>query len=610
MRWRLVALAGGAVAFAAALLALLLGLERLFLAERDDALADAAARRRALETYAEQSLKQLLRDRLDAAEADFDRAARDPFLDDSAFRFVVDGELILPRLEAGPRPKGAPEKPAAQDWYLRLKRGDFAAGDGSDEPVARRLWLLGQVVRASERCDGAALAASTEALLEQDALYRLPIDFWAPSQLVLVESLARCDAVNPDLLGRLLRDGMPSRAGHALPGLQRLVLDKRRGLSTADLLFLCERTAALSKRLGVDETDFTARCKGGVTFEGWPRAFEEGERLERGWFYRTRGEVTRGLELDTEGLLRLVRAEMQARGLFGPEDGLTLPASAAPLEEVRLTLSSPPLERLEKVAAGRLAAKSTLLVVFGWLAIGTAAAAVITQRRKHRYLELKSDFVSAVSHELRTPLASLRVMAETLEHRLEGEPRAKDYPRRIVAEADALSGLVENILSFNRIDKDRWVANKRPVALAELQRGLEEEAQAYSAAGVQLSFEGFEGAGLEADPELLRLLFSNLLRNACRYNERDPVQVRFAAARAGKWLELRAVDNGVGIPEGAREEVFEAFKRLKGQGGRGGPGSGLGLSLCRRIMELHQGTLTLEASSGSGSTFLMRFPLA
>jgi two-component system, OmpR family, sensor histidine kinase SenX3 len=242
--------------------------------------------------------------------------------------------------------------------------------------------------------------------------------------------------------------------------------------------------------------------------------------------------------------------------------------------------------------------------------VALAVGAVVSQRRKQRYLELKSDFVAAVSHELRTPLASLRVMAETLEHRLEGEAKARDYPRRIVAEADALSGLVENILSFNRLDKGRWVAHRRPLALAEFQKSLEEEARAYGLAQVEVTFEGFADERIEADPELLRLLFSNLLRNACRYNANDPVRVRFAASREGGALSIRAFDNGVGIPAEARDEVFEEFKRLKGQPGRGGPGSGLGLSLCRRIMGLHGGTLTLEASSSSGSTFWMHFPHA
>lgn len=598
----------GLAVYGLVLLAALLGLERLFIAERDDAKAELSAQRRALETYAERSLKQLLRERLDLADPEFDRAVKDPYLDDSALRYGVDGAVLLPRVDRGP--KLFPQQVDAESFYQRLKAGNFALEQETDEPVASRLEVLRRLVEASERCDERPLAAATEQLLNEEAAYQLPIAVAGPVRLLAIESLARCEAVNPELLRRLVRDGMPARSGQELEGLQGLLLRKRSGLFASELSFLCLRTRMLSRQLGVDDTDFAARCSSHTSPEPWPEeAWSEGETLAPGWYYRTRGAVIRGLRTDAPALLRAIHAEMVERGLLRADDGLDLPLSGpVVLDEVRLALSSGFFDELGKRADRRLAAKTGLLVAFAGLAVALAAAAVVSQRRKHRYLELKSDFVAAVSHELRTPLASLRVMAETLERRLEGEVRAKDYPRRIVAEADALSGLVENILSFNRLDKGRWVAHPRPVALAEFQKSLEEEARAYGLAQVELTFEGFEQERLDADPELLKLLFSNLLRNACRYNANDPVRVRFSAARDSGGLSIRAFDNGVGIPPGEQEAVFEEFKRLKGQAGRGGPGSGLGLSLCRRIMGLHGGTLTLEASSASGSTFLMRFP--
>jgi two-component system, OmpR family, sensor histidine kinase SenX3 len=599
----------GFAVYGAVLLVFLFGLERLFIAERDGALADVAAQRRALETYAERSLKQLLRERLDVSDPEFDRAAKDPYLDDASLRLVVDGEVVLPRMD-----RGAPkENELGARKILQLMEGDPRVADlfrGVDQesPLWRRLQLAAKVRSASNVCWPAELNSATQAFLSDEALYQVPVGWSAVMSLVVIESLARCTEVNPELLQRLLRDGMPTTDGATVEGLQSRILRKRSTLSSTDLTFLCERTSALSKRLSVDDTDFVTRCASRVSFEGWPREFAEGELLEPGWYYRTRGTVTRGVRVDAEALLQAISAEMAERGLLAREDVLSSATTAGvSLDEARVRLWSPALDGMGGKAQQRLAAKTGLLVAFAALAVALAAGALVSQRRKQRYLELKSDFVAAVSHELRTPLASLRVMAETLERRLEGEPRAKDYPRRIVAEADALSGLVENILSFNRLDKDRWVAQPRELALAELQKGLEEEARSYGLAQVELTFEGFEHERVQADPELLKLLLSNLLRNACRYNANDPVRVRFAASRNGRALELRVFDNGVGIPPGEREGVFEEFKRLKGQAGRGGPGSGLGLSLCRRIMGLHGGTLTLETSSAAGSTFLMRF---
>ena len=70
-----------------------------------------------------------------------------------------------------------------------------------------------------------------------------------------------------------------------------------------------------------------------------------------------------------------------------------------------------------------------------------------------------------MSHELRTPLSAIRALAETLERRVGGQPGAGNYPSRIVAEADGLGRLVENILSFNRLDKGRWESRREPVPL-------------------------------------------------------------------------------------------------------------------------------------------------
>ena len=87
----------------------------------------------------------------------------------------------------------------------------------------------------------------------------------------------------------------------------------------------------------------------------------------------------------------------------------------------------------------------------------------------------QADFVATVSHELRTPLASIRLLAETLELRLTGNPEARDYPARIVREAENLTFLVENVLSFNRFDKGRWKLQAEQVRVGEVAASLRQE---------------------------------------------------------------------------------------------------------------------------------------
>jgi signal transduction histidine kinase len=166
---------------------------------------------------------------------------------------------------------------------------------------------------------------------------------------------------------------------------------------------------------------------------------------------------------------------------------------------------------------------------------------------------------------------------------------------------------VENILSFNRIDKGRWAPRRALVRLDELLSHLPVDLDGASQVPVRLSVE-VEDVELDVDPSLVRLLFSNLGRNACTYNRSDPV-VLTIRAYSQSWGECTVLfnDNGIGIPEAQWERVFQEFYRIPTEGTEV-HGSGLGLALCRRIMAVHGGSLRIVASSPQGTTFALTFP--
>jgi signal transduction histidine kinase len=112
---------------------------------------------------------------------------------------------------------------------------------------------------------------------------------------------------------------------------------------------------------------------------------------------------------------------------------------------------------------------------------------------------------------------------------------------------------------------------------------------------------------LEVDPSLLRLLLINLARNACAYNRRDPVELTLRAyPHPPHGCVVLFSDNGIGIPEDEWENVFRDFYRLGSQGPEV-HGSGLGLALCRKIMALHGGRISIDNSSDQGTTFSLLF---
>jgi signal transduction histidine kinase len=228
------------------------------------------------------------------------------------------------------------------------------------------------------------------------------------------------------------------------------------------------------------------------------------------------------------------------------------------------------------------------------------------QKNRETYIRVRSSLLTAVTHELKTPLASIRAMAETLERRLDGDPRARDYPRRIVRSSERLAFLVDNVLSFARLDRESWRLSRTLVPLSDLVRRVRERAEAMAPAGERLGHlkpAAFDvdtaELVLDVDPELVELLLANLVDNAMRYAVGPEVQVVIRGRRDGAAACVTIGDNGPGLGDGKSPRDGQTVG-----------GTGLGLVLCRLIMELHQGTMSVLQSSLSGTTFELRFPQA
>jgi len=326
------------------------------------------------------------------------------------------------------------------------------------------------------------------------------------------------------------------------------------------------------------------------------------------WYLAPRSSSQlRGIAIDLDAQVESLQDEMRRRGLLQPEDRVTLPASATPtsLSALPFEILAPRLERARAEAEERFWLKTTFVVTSAFLVLVIVVLALLLQRRRHRFVELKSDFVATVSHELRTPLASIRLMAETLERRTRGFEGARDYPQRIVRDIDELAFLVENILSFNRLDKGRWQPRRSEVPLGDLLDRVLEDLPHYGFDDVQLRTEGLEAVVVQGDRELLTLLFRNLVKNACTYNERRPIELSARGHHEGSRFVVDLADNGVGIPAADRGRIFEDFRRGSATRARG---SGLGLSISRKTIEAHGGRIRIVESSPEGTRFALEFP--
>ncbi|MGH3100263.1 MAG: sensor histidine kinase, partial [Thermoleophilia bacterium] len=164
--------------------------------------------------------------------------------------------------------------------------------------------------------------------------------------------------------------------------------------------------------------------------------------------------------------------------------------------------------------------------------------------------------------------------------------------------------LVHNLLDMSRIEAGALDPHLVEVSVAELVGPVVRRARAAASQRVEVDVPE-ELAPVLADPVRLDQVLTNLLDNARRYAAGSPVQV--VARQDGDRIELRVVDHGPGIPVPERERVFDQFYRLKG-GGKRPEGTGMGLAICRGIVQAHGGDLQVETTRGGGATFVLTLP--
>jgi signal transduction histidine kinase len=170
-----------------------------------------------------------------------------------------------------------------------------------------------------------------------------------------------------------------------------------------------------------------------------------------------------------------------------------------------------------------------------------------------------------------------------------------------------MAGLMEEVLLLGRFEAGRMDFQPAPLDLATLCRRIVEEVAVATERACPIRLDLADDAtAAVADERLLRHVFTNLLANAVKYSPPGS-PVEFAVRRAGIEAICQFRDQGVGIPAEDREWLFRAFHRGRNVGDR--PGTGLGLVIVKRCLELHGGEITVDSTVGRGSTFTMRLPL-
>jgi signal transduction histidine kinase len=250
---------------------------------------------------------------------------------------------------------------------------------------------------------------------------------------------------------------------------------------------------------------------------------------------------------------------------------------------------------------------SLLLLVA--MVLGVALILRDIAREKH-LARLRSDFISNVTHELKTPLTSIRMYAESIMMgRIKSTTGQKDYLSVVVNESERLKRMINNILEFSKMEKQKQeyypvetrLSDILDNAINDMNYWLEEK-------GFELKTEIDRDITVEVDPDKFHQVYTNLLSNAIKYSgDSRNIFVRLFRNSNEAVTEVR--DEGIGIAKEDQEKIFEEFYRVDRHESGDITGTGLGLTVAREIVEAHGGKILVESEIGKGSRFTVIIPV-
>lgn len=332
---------------------------------------------------------------------------------------------------------------------------------------------------------------------------------------------------------------------------------------------------------------------------------------------RERAEVTAVVESMVEGVVaaddrgRVVTANPALRRLLGyrPDDPLPvltqLFRTKGAREAVDSVLGGESVDGREVEFEGR-----TLLLTARPLPSGGAVLVLHDLTPLRRLETVRRDFVANVSHELKTPLTSISGYAETLLGERPDAATVDRFLEVILGNARRMQRLVDSLLDLSRIESGSWRPRAERIEVAPVAREVWATLATRAAAakvGFAVDTNGSAPVQVDADPDAVRQLFTNLFDNALRYTAAGGT-VTSSARRSGGGTVITVSDSGAGIAGEHLSRVFERFYRADSSRSRDEGGTGLGLSIVKHLVEAHGGRVWAESELGRGTTIHAYFP--
>lgn len=235
--------------------------------------------------------------------------------------------------------------------------------------------------------------------------------------------------------------------------------------------------------------------------------------------------------------------------------------------------------------------------------------ALVDDRTRERRVEaVRRDFVANVSHELKTPVGAIRLLAEAVTDASDDPEAVQRFANRMLTESDRLSRLVQQIIELSRLQGHDPLETPVMVDIdAAVATAVDTSATEAEAKRIRVEARGEPGLEVFGSQEQIGAAISNLVANAVAYSN-DGSRVVVTTRSEGDQVQVSVVDQGIGIPAGDIDRIFERFYRVDPARHRSTGGTGLGLSIVKHVAATHGGDISVWSVQGQGSTFTLTLP--
>ncbi len=246
--------------------------------------------------------------------------------------------------------------------------------------------------------------------------------------------------------------------------------------------------------------------------------------------------------------------------------------------------------------------------VFLALLVWGAFMMIKAYKKEMLLARLQKNFLLSITHEFKSPVASIKLYLQTLlKHDLD-KKKEISFINSAISDTDRLNNLVENALMANLIDHEGYSFGKEDLNFSALLRLLSQKFQQMPEHS-NLTSKIEDGLYIYADKNAMTILINNLLENAWKYSK-DEKQISLSAKSQEDNVILEISDKGIGITDKEKLMVFEKFYRIGNEETRRTKGTGLGLFICKYIVEKHEGKISIQDNEPQGTIFRIEFPVS